>query len=123
MNEAVVEDARRLGVLVCRADGDDDQGSDFLVPAALRRGLLTVAVSCRRAPVVAALRVRDEIGAGLSDGWVKLAEAMQQIRTMIKNAAGLPDRPPPRHLPRSGDSMRSYKFYQPAEIEGLRADG
>src|SRR2546423_3621673 len=44
-NDAVVRDARRLGVLVCRADGDHEAAGDFATPAVMRKGALTVVVS------------------------------------------------------------------------------
>src|SRR5438045_3998178 len=38
VNEAVVRDARQMGVLVCRTDADAEQAGDFATPAVIRRG-------------------------------------------------------------------------------------
>ena len=36
VNDAVVRDARATNVLVCRADGDEDNAGDFATPAMIR---------------------------------------------------------------------------------------
>src|SRR3954466_13379237 len=59
-NDAVVADAQRLGILVCRADGDGEEPGNFSTPAVLRKGAITLAVSAAGAPALAA-RIRDEL--------------------------------------------------------------
>src|SRR5258706_10473453 len=44
-NDAVVADARRLGILVSRADVDEGEPGDFSTPAVVRKGAITVAFS------------------------------------------------------------------------------
>src|SRR3954451_2720838 len=36
VNDAIVRDAHELGILVCRADGDDENSGDFATPAMIR---------------------------------------------------------------------------------------
>jgi precorrin-2 dehydrogenase/sirohydrochlorin ferrochelatase len=88
VNEAVVRDANRLGILVNRADADDDAPGDFTTPAALRDGELTVVVSAGGSPALAAT-VRDGIRSCLDRRWVTMANAMRDLRPRIRDG-GLP---------------------------------
>lgn len=88
VNETVVRDANRLGVLVNRADADDDAPGDFTTPAALREGGLTVTVSAGGSPALAAT-VRDGIRDRLDRRWVTMANAMRELRPRIRDG-GLP---------------------------------
>jgi siroheme synthase-like protein len=85
VNEAVVVAARQRGVLVNRADVEDEARGDFIVPALLRCGPITVAVSAAGSPAVSAA-VRDHLAGAISNDWVNLAEAMRQIRPRVKSA-------------------------------------
>ena len=90
-NAALAGEARRLGVLVNVVD-DPDTGT-FTVPAVLRRGRLQVGVSTGGASPLLAVRIRDEIGTGLSDQYGRLAELLAELRTVWEPraiAAGLP---------------------------------
>src|SRR5687767_9787584 len=89
VNAAIVRDAHRLGVLVNRADGDDGEPGDFSVPAVLREGELVVTVSAGGAPALAAT-VRDRLRKTLDRRWVKMAEAMKDLRPRITGRADLP---------------------------------
>ncbi|MGD1276126.1 MAG: NAD(P)-dependent oxidoreductase [Tepidisphaeraceae bacterium] len=89
-NEAVVAEARSRGILVGRADVDDDDPADFVTPAVLRSGAITVAISAG-APALAAA-VRDSLAGSVTNDWVNLADALRQIRPRIKSA----DLPAPR---------------------------
>jgi siroheme synthase-like protein len=82
VNAAVVRDARAAGLFVNRADQDDDEPGDFTMPAVLRRGSVTVAVSCNGAPALA-VSVRDQVDQTLDDRWAKLAAATQSLRPRI----------------------------------------
>jgi precorrin-2 dehydrogenase/sirohydrochlorin ferrochelatase len=88
VNEAVVRDANRLGILVNRADQDDDAPGDFTTPAALREGELTVTVSAGGSPALAAT-VRDGIRSRVDRRWVTMANAMRHLRPRIRDG-GLP---------------------------------
>jgi precorrin-2 dehydrogenase/sirohydrochlorin ferrochelatase len=91
VNAAVVRDAHARGLLVCRADVDDTDNGDFAVPAIAREGAVIIAVSCSGSPALAA-RVRDEIRARLDPQWTQLANAMQRLRPIIRDAVADPIR-------------------------------
>jgi precorrin-2 dehydrogenase/sirohydrochlorin ferrochelatase len=89
VNDAVVAESRKRGILVQRADGEEsDDPADFISPAILRCGPIVVAVSAGGSPALAA-GLRDALAGSVTDDWVKLAEALRQLRPRIK-AAGLP---------------------------------
>ncbi|HKX05728.1 MAG TPA: bifunctional precorrin-2 dehydrogenase/sirohydrochlorin ferrochelatase, partial [Methylomirabilota bacterium] len=72
VNAAVARDARAAGLLINAAD--DPAHCDFILPAVVRRGDLTVAVSTGGASPALARTVRDEIGAFLDrDDYAALA--------------------------------------------------
>ena len=87
VNEAVVRDANRLGILVNRADVDEDAPGDFTTPAALREGELVVTVSAG-SPALAAT-IRDALRSRLERKWVTMASAMRELRPRIRDG-GLP---------------------------------
>jgi precorrin-2 dehydrogenase/sirohydrochlorin ferrochelatase len=85
VNQAVVREANRLGVLVNRADADDDSPADFSTPATLREGALTLTVSAGGSPALAAV-VRDGLRARLDPRWAAMAAAMRELRPRILDA-------------------------------------
>ena len=87
-NDAVVADARRLGILVSRADADEGEPGDFSTPAVVRKGALTVMVSAAGAPALAAM-VRDQLAGRIDPRWREMAEAMQAIRPAVRGARGM----------------------------------
>jgi siroheme synthase-like protein len=89
VNDAVVAESRKRGILVQRADGEEsDEPADFISPAILRCGPIIVAVSAGGSPALAA-GLRDALAGSVTDEWVNLAEALKQLRPRIK-ASGLP---------------------------------
>ncbi len=77
-DRAVATEARRLGIPVCLA-GLPEEG-DFSLPAVLRRGDLTVAVTTAgRSPALATL-VRDQLEALLPDTWAIVLEIAAAVR-------------------------------------------
>jgi len=75
VNDAVVAESRKRGILVQRADGEEsDDPADFISPAILRCGPIVVAVSAGGSPALAA-GLRDALAGSVTDDWVKLAEA------------------------------------------------
>jgi len=89
VNDAVVAEARKRGILVQRGDGEEtDEPGDFVSPAILRCGPIVVAVSAGGSPALAA-GLRDALAGSVTDEWVKLAEALKQLRPRIKDS-GLP---------------------------------
>ena len=89
VNEAVVRDARARGVLVCRADADDNEPGDFATPAKLQQGGVVVTVSAVGSPALAVL-IRDGLAARWDPRWSKLADAMRELRPAIRGADALP---------------------------------
>jgi siroheme synthase-like protein len=89
VNDSIVGEARKRHILVQRGDGDDsDEPGDFASPAVLRCGPIVVAVSAGGSPALAA-GLRDLLAGSVTDDWVNLAGALQQLRPRIK-ASGLP---------------------------------
>jgi precorrin-2 dehydrogenase/sirohydrochlorin ferrochelatase len=82
VNQRVVRDAHRLGLLVNRADADDDEPGDFTTPAILRDGGLLVTVSAGGSPALTAA-IRDRIKEQVQPKWVRMAAAMQELRPRI----------------------------------------
>jgi len=87
VNDAVVADARGRGALVQRVESEDDDSGDFVVPALLRCGGISVAI-CAGSPALAAA-VRDRLAGSIGDEWVNLADALRRLRPAIKTS-GLP---------------------------------
>jgi precorrin-2 dehydrogenase/sirohydrochlorin ferrochelatase len=86
VNDAVVRDAHERGALVCRADVDDDEPAargDFITPAKLVRGPVTITVSAGGSPALAAA-IRDELARQFDARWAMLAAAMQTLRPLIR---------------------------------------
>ena len=84
VNDAVVLDANRSGILVNRADADEEAPGDFSTPAVLRKGELVVTVSAAGSPVLAAV-VRDGLRDRLEPRWVAMAAAMRELRPRIRD--------------------------------------
>ena len=87
VNDAVVRDCRARGILVNRADSDDDLPGDFATPAQLRRGPVTVTVSAGSAALAAT--IRDGVAGRWDERWSRMAEAMRELRPAIVNDAAL----------------------------------
>lgn len=85
VNAAVVREGRQRGVLVNVADAPET--GDFSVPALLRRGELTVAVSTAGgSPALAAL-LRDRLAEHLGTEWatvIEIAAALRQKRLTLQ---------------------------------------
>ncbi len=88
VNEQVVRDAHEMGVLVCRADGDEENAGDFATPAVIRRGPVLVTVSTGGSPALAA-KMRDAIEQSIDPRCIKMAETMQLLRPKILAAPSL----------------------------------
>jgi precorrin-2 dehydrogenase/sirohydrochlorin ferrochelatase len=84
VNEAVVNDAHARNLWVNRADPDDELPGDFMVPAKLSRGQITLTVSAQ-SPAVAAM-IRDRLAEQFDPRWEMLANAMVELRPMIKRS-------------------------------------
>ena len=87
VNDAVVRDAQKQGVLVCRADQGEDAG-DFTSMATYRDSSVLVAVSASGSPAIAA-RVRDQLGRSLDRDLVMLADANAKLRPIVQGFNGI----------------------------------
>jgi siroheme synthase-like protein len=83
INAGVARDARAGGVLVNAVD--DPAHCDFILPAVLSRGGITVAVSTGGASPALARAVRDELGAYLDrDDYAALARVVTDVRRILR---------------------------------------
>ena len=82
VNDSVVRDARARGVLVNRADSDDDHPGDFAVPAKLREGPVVVGVATGGSPALAVL-VRNGLRERWDPRWSRMAEVMLGLRRSL----------------------------------------
>ncbi|MBF0109010.1 MAG: bifunctional precorrin-2 dehydrogenase/sirohydrochlorin ferrochelatase [Magnetococcales bacterium] len=87
MNQEIARICRRLGVLCNSAD--DPGVSDFLVPAVVRRGALTVAVGTEGASPALSRLIKERIDRWLEPGWQGLVALFGQMRSEV--AHRLPD--------------------------------
>lgn len=88
VNDTVVAESRQRGLLVARAEADENEPADFVSPAVLRFGAVTIAVSAAGSAALAAA-LRDQLSGCLSDDWINLADALYRLRPTIKSL-GLP---------------------------------
>lgn len=82
VNAAVAAEARASGVLVNCAD--DAERCDFILPAVLRRGAVTVAVSTGGASPIMARLVREEIDAALPAEYGALTDLVADVRVALR---------------------------------------
>ena len=82
VNAAIAADARARGVWVNCAD--DPARCDFILPAILRRGPLTVAVSTGGASPTVAAMVRDELLSALPPDYGPLTEVAAEVRRALR---------------------------------------
>lgn len=83
VNALVREEGRELGIWVNGAD-DLDHG-DFILPATVRRGRLTVAVSTAGASPGLSRLVRTDIGRWLEqDGYAPYVELLHELRLLLQ---------------------------------------
>jgi siroheme synthase-like protein len=83
VNDTIVRDSRQLGMLVCRADADEENAGDFATPAMIRRDPVLITVSTGGSPSLAAL-IRGEIEKSLDSRWTAMAQAMISLRPRIR---------------------------------------
>ncbi len=82
LNRRVAEDARAAGAL-CNV-ADDPGNCDFMVPAVLRRGRMTVAVGTAGASPALAAAVRDRLDEILESEHALLVEELARARAAIR---------------------------------------
>jgi uroporphyrin-III C-methyltransferase/precorrin-2 dehydrogenase/sirohydrochlorin ferrochelatase len=82
VNDAVAAEGRRCGVWVNAVD--DPAHCDFIVPAVLRRGALTVAVSTGGASPAFARAVREELEQHFGDDYAMLLDVAGEVRRELR---------------------------------------
>jgi precorrin-2 dehydrogenase/sirohydrochlorin ferrochelatase len=87
VNNAVWRDADKRGILINQAD--DPASSDFITPAQLKRGPVTIAVSAG-SPALSVL-IRDALAKNFDERWSQMAEAMQGLRPELQSDTRLDD--------------------------------
>ena len=87
-NNAVTLEAHRRGILVNRADLNDEAPGDFTLPAVWRNAAVTLAVGASGSPTLAAA-IRDRLAERMDPALVRMAQTMVHLRPMIK--ARVPD--------------------------------
>jgi len=87
VNEAVVQACRTRCILVNRADADEAEPGDFVTPAKFADGAVLVTVSAG-SPALSAV-LRDSIAQSLDRRYIRMADAMQELRPIIRGTPGL----------------------------------
>ncbi|ULL17876.1 bifunctional precorrin-2 dehydrogenase/sirohydrochlorin ferrochelatase [Paenibacillus sp. H1-7] len=82
INEAVRLEAEALGKLVNVAD--DAERSGFIVPAAVRRGRLLLAVSTAGASPAVARKVKQELEQSFGEEYGEYLELLQELRLIVQ---------------------------------------
>ena len=82
VNAAVAAEGRRRGVWVNAVD--DPAHCDVIIPAVVRRGALTVAVSTGGASPALARAVRDELERHLGDDYAALVDVAGEVRRALR---------------------------------------
>jgi siroheme synthase-like protein len=82
VNAAVFDEARSRGIWVnC---SDDPSHCDFISPAVIRRGKLSVALSTGGASPASARAVREELESYLTEGFAQLVETASEVRRELR---------------------------------------
>ena len=89
LNGLVAREGRCRGVWVNAAD--DPAHCDFILPAVLRRGPVTVSVATDGASPALASVIRDELAAVLGEEYGALAELVGEVRRELRAVAQSPD--------------------------------
>jgi sirohydrochlorin ferrochelatase len=84
-NRAAVEEARSSGVLV--SDSTDGGIRDFIFPATLRQGDLTISVSTSGTSPLVAKQIRDEIAALYSEEYGRILQTLRDTGTRVSQNA------------------------------------
>ena len=91
VNDAIVRDCHARRLWVNRADTDEQLTGDFVMPATLRKGPITITVSAGSAALTAA--IRDGLSDRWDDRWTVMAETMRELRPWVVGSSHLsPDR-------------------------------
>ena len=89
VNELVVTTAHANGLLVC--DAIRPERGEFTLPAIMRRGDLTVAVSTNGAAPTLARRLRERLEAEFDDAYAAWTAVLKKVRTSVLQATENPE--------------------------------
>ncbi|MBI4570621.1 MAG: bifunctional precorrin-2 dehydrogenase/sirohydrochlorin ferrochelatase [Chloroflexi bacterium] len=89
VNATVAAEGKRQRVWVNAAD--DPVNCDFILPAVIRRGSITVAASTGGTSPALARRLREELEAYLTEEMPALAELLGEVRGELRSRGILPD--------------------------------
>ena len=81
-NEALLEDARELGIPLNAAD--DPEHCDFILPAVVRQPPLTLAISTSGGSPAVARRLREELSEFLDDETAAMADLVAEVRAELR---------------------------------------
>jgi precorrin-2 dehydrogenase/sirohydrochlorin ferrochelatase len=82
VNQAVMDEARRHGILINVVD--DPGRSDFIVPSLFRRGGLTIAISTSGMSPALAKKIRVRLEADFGGEYISLLNLVEQIRSQLR---------------------------------------
>jgi siroheme synthase-like protein len=82
INQEVVKEARRSGVLVNMVDVAKD--SDFVAPSYLQRGDITIAISTAGSSPALARKIRTKLEKDFADEYASLALLIKQVREDLR---------------------------------------
>lgn len=82
INAQVAAEGRQSGVLINAADDPDH--CDFIMPAVVRRGELTIAISTAGGSPALARRVREELEDYFTEEYVSLLEMVVEVRQELR---------------------------------------
>jgi siroheme synthase-like protein len=124
INAAVSSDSRSLNVWVNVAD--DPAHCDFILPAIVRRGELTIAVSSSGASPAVTAVIREELEEYFTDDYARLVQIASEVRRELSEkslclsgeAWNKALKGPLRRLIREGRATEAKKFL----LEALEAD-
>lgn len=91
VNAAVVEAARQVGALVSAVD--DPLAGDFIVPATVRRGEVTIAISTGGRSPTFARQLRQELDGWLTPARLELLDLLGDVRRELQLAGRNPEPP------------------------------
>jgi siroheme synthase-like protein len=89
VNAEVSAEGKRRRIWVNAAD--DPPNCDFILPAVIRRGAITIASSTSGASPALARRLREELEAYLTEEMPALAELLGEVRAELRARGVLPD--------------------------------
>jgi precorrin-2 dehydrogenase/sirohydrochlorin ferrochelatase len=89
VSDEVLMEGRRAGVWVNAAD--DPEHCDFILPAIVRRGDLTVAIATGGRSPALTRAIREELEAYFTDDYAALADLVAEVRSELRRGRRSPD--------------------------------